>query len=93
MLISFAVTAQLVCAFVFAYVISYEACLCHGFTTKTTNQLHIHAFGSAPFLFDQMVITLTDNGLITEPHHEKLCLGGYRAVKPHKMARGLTFKK
>ena len=67
--------------------------LCHGFITKMLINMHIHAFGSAPFLFAQTVITLTDNGFITEPHHEKRCLGGYRAVKPHKMARGLTFKK
>ena len=68
--------------------------LCHGFTTKMLISMHIHAFGSAPFLFAQTVITLTDNGFITEPHHKKpSCLGGYRAVKPHKMARGLTFKK
>ena len=43
--------------------------------------------------FAQTVITLTDNGYITEPHHEKPCLGGYRTVKPPKMARGLTLKK
>ena len=43
-----------------------RTCLCHGFTTKMLISMHIHAFGSAPFLFAQTVITLTDNGFITE---------------------------
>ena len=63
---------------------------------KNANQ-HAHsAFGSAPFLFAQTVIMLTDYGFITESRHEKPCLEGSdtnRAVKPHKVARGLTFKK
>ena len=60
---------------------------------------HAHsAFGSAPFLFAQTVITLTDNGFITASRHEKPCFEGSdrdtnQAVKPHKVARGLTFKK
>ena len=68
--------------------------LCHGFTTKMIISMHIHAFGSAPFLFAQTVIRLADNGFITESRHEKLFLGGFdmnRAIKSHKMARGLTF--
>ena len=64
---------------------------------KNANQ-HAHsAFGSGPFLFAQTpVITLTDNGFIIESSHERPCLEGSdtnRAVKPHKVARGLTSKK
>ena len=70
MLISCAVTAQLVCVFVFAYVISYEACHENQSMIWVHNKnayQHAHsAFGSAPFFFAQTVITLTDNGFITE---------------------------
>ena len=64
-LISCAVTAQLVCVFVFAYVISYEACHENQSMPWVQNKMllismHIHAFGSAPFLFAQTVITLTE---------------------------------
>ena len=39
--------------------------LCHGFTTKAlismdVISIHIHAFGSAPFLFAETVIMLAD---------------------------------
>ena len=74
--------------------------VCHGFTTKVLISMHIRACGSAPF-FAQTVITLTDNGFITEPRHEKPCLSGSRpgptqtelSVQPNNMARGLTLKK
>ena len=37
-----------------------ETSLCHGFTTKALISIHIHAFGSAPFLFAETVIMLAD---------------------------------
>ena len=49
-----------------------------GSQQKVLISMHIRAFGSAPFLFAQTVIKLTDNGFITESRHEKPCLSGSR---------------
>ena len=78
-LISCAFTAQLVCVFVFAYVISYEAChenqSMPWVQNKGANQ-HAHpCIRISAFL-------ICSNGYYAD-----------RAVQPYKMARGLAFKK